>query len=81
MQTENLKKVSIARDAEKYKIQVMGLTETHIKDSTIEWARGKKKNYTIYHSGIEGMNEYTGVGIFIEEEIPATFTRVNDRIC
>ena len=58
----------------------MGLTETHFKESAIEQARGKKKNYTIYHNGIEGTNEYTGVGILIEEEIPATFTSVNDRI-
>ena len=28
LRTENLKKVSIARDAEKYNIQVIGLTET-----------------------------------------------------
>ena len=34
LRTENLKKVSIARDAEKYNIQVMDLTETHIKENT-----------------------------------------------
>ena len=42
--TDNLKKVSITRDAAKYNIQVMGLTETHIKESTIEQAGGNKKN-------------------------------------
>ena len=57
----------------------MGLTETHFKESGIEQARGKKKNYTVYHNGIEGTNEYTGVGILIEEEIPATFASLNDR--
>ena len=78
LHTENLNKVSIPRDAEKYNIQVMNLTETHIKESAIEQARGNKKNYTVYHNGIEGTNKYTGVGILIEEEIPATFTTVND---
>ena len=78
---ENLKKVSIARYAEKYNIQVMGVNETHIKESTIEQARGKRKNYTVYHNGIEGANKHKVVGILIEEEIPSTFTRVNDRIC
>ena len=59
----------------------MGLTETSIKASTIEQARGKKKNYPVYRNGIEETNEYTGIGILIKEEIPATFTKVNDRIC
>ena len=59
----------------------MGLTETSIKASTIEQARGKKKNYSVYCNGLEETNEYTGIGILIEEEIPATFTKVNDRIC
>ena len=76
LRTENLTKVSIARDAEKYNIQVVSLTETHIKESTIEQARGKKKNYKVYHNGIEGTKEYTGVRILIEEEVPATSTRV-----
>ena len=78
---ENLRKVSITTDAEKNNIQVTDLTETHIKESTVEQARGKKKNHTVYHNGIEGTNKYTVVGILIEEEIPGTFTRVNDRIC
>ena len=34
LRTENLKKVSIAKDAEKYNIQVLDLTETHIKENT-----------------------------------------------
>ena len=59
----------------------MNLTETHIEKSKMEQVRGKKKKYTVYHNGIEETNEYTRVGILIEEEIPATFTRVNDRIC
>ena len=76
LQTQNLTKVSIAKDAEKCDIQVVSLTETHIKESTTEQVRGKKKNYTVYHNGIEGMNKYTGVRITIKEEIPVTSTRV-----
>ena len=36
LQMVNLKNVSTARDAEKYNIQVVGLTKIHIKESTIE---------------------------------------------
>ena len=35
---------------------------------------------TVHHNGTEGTNEYTRVGILIEEETTATFTRMNDRI-
>ena len=44
LRTDNLNKVLIARDTEKYNIQVTGLNETHTKESAIEQARGKKKN-------------------------------------
>ena len=44
LRTDDLKKVWIARDAEKYNIQVTGLNETHIKENAIEQARGNKKN-------------------------------------
>ena len=59
----------------------MGLTETHIKESIIEQAGEYKKKSTVYHNGVEGTNRYTGVKILIEQKLPATFTRVNDRIC
>lgn len=38
-----IKRVLIATDAEKHSIQVMGQTETDIKESTAKQARGKKK--------------------------------------
>ena len=66
LQTESLKKVSISRDVEKYSIQVMNLTETHIKKNTIEQIRGKKKKYTVYHNGTEETNEHARVGILIK---------------
>ena len=76
-----IKRKKITEDAERYDIQVMGITETHIKESTVEHFKSKQKRYTIYHNGIEEESQFTGVGIVIEEDIPATFTRVNDRIC
>lgn len=62
-------------------MQVMSLTETHIKESTIEQIKRNKKKYIVYHNGIEGTNECTEVRILIKEQIPATFTRVNEGIC
>ena len=54
----------------------MGLTETHIRESTIEHISGNKKKCTVYHNEIEGTNEYIIVGILIEEEIPAMNSRI-----
>ena len=54
----------------------MGLTETHIRESTIEHISGNKKKCTVYHNEIEGTNEHIVVGILIEEEIPAMNSRI-----
>ena len=81
LKTNDLKKKSLVQDAEKYNISIMGITETHIKENSTEQVEGDQRSFTIYHNGIEGQNDFTGVGILIDEAIPATFTRVNDRIC
>ena len=81
LRMDNLKTVSIARDAEKRNIWVKGLTKRQIRESTIEQPGGNKKKCTANHNGIEGTNWHKGVGILIEGEISSTFTRVNDRNC
>ena len=76
LRMDNLKTVSIARDAEKRNIWVKGLTKRQIRESTIEQPGGNKKKCTANHNGIEGTNWHKGVGILIEGEISSTFTRV-----
>ena len=83
LQTESLKKVSISRDVEKYSILVMNLTETHIKK---KYNRTNKRKEEEIHSLSQWnrRNKRTCKSRDthkIEEEISATFTRVNDRIC
>ena len=43
-------------DANKYNIQEMGLTETHIKKQDLEEITVNNKKYIIYYNGIEGKN-------------------------
>ena len=76
-----LKLPSIAKDAERYNVQILALTETHLVNQEIEVIKVEKKRYNVYHNGIEGKNIYSGVGILIEEDIPAVFRRISDRIC
>ena len=74
------KQVSIAKDAEKYKLQILGITETHVATQEIQEIKGSKESYNIYHNGIEGNNSFSGVGVIIEKVIKANFTRISDRI-
>ena len=72
------KRASIGKDAEKYNVHILGITETRIEKEEIEDINGK---YNIYHNGIEGTNKCTGVGIVIRKELKAEFIRISDRIC
>ena len=71
--TDNLKKVSIARDAEKYVIQVVKYTS-----KKVQWnqARENKKKCIVYHNGIEETNENSEIAKLIEVEIPATLRMI-----
>ena len=37
---DNTKSLSIARDTEKYNVQILGLTETHVADQQLEEVKG-----------------------------------------
>ena len=78
---DKTKRHTIALDAERYKIQILALTETHVVEKNLEEIKIGKKTYNIYHNGIEGENKFSGVGILIEKHIEATFARISDRIC
>jgi hypothetical protein len=78
------KKRQLADDADKYKTAIIGLQETHIKDAmteTIYSTSGKK--YTLYtgQSATKNNHCYGGTGFLVDEELDATFTRDDDRIC
>ena len=76
---DNTKLLSIASDSEKYNVQILGLTETHIVDQHLEEIKGIKNVFNLYHNGIKGSNKYSGVGILIDKDISATFRRISDR--
>ena len=71
---EELKRKAIGEDAEKYRLHILGITETRIETEEIEDINNK---YNIYHNGITGKNKCTGVGIVIRKEIKAKFIRIN----
>ena len=81
--THEEKLQTIAEDAYRYNIQILGVTETHLPEEetlNIE-VKDKKKKYIFYNSGIKEKNIFTGTGILIEENIEAKFKRISDRIC
>ena len=75
------KRYSIARDASKYNISILGLTETHVEEQYIEVITIDNQTYNIYHNGIEGKNKFSGVGILLKSDIEARVERITDRIC
>ena len=75
------KRYSIARDASKYNISILGLTETHVEEQYVEEITIDKQTYNIYHNGIEGKNKFSGVGILMKSDIEARVERITDRIC
>ena len=62
----------------KYKLNLLGVQETHIKDSEILKDLGK--DYIFYGVNTEG-NYHHGVGIVAEKNLNPIFTKINSRIC
>ena len=76
------------RDANRYNIQILGITETHIKGDEetivleIEDEKQKtKREYYCYFGGIKDDNVFSGVGVIIEKEMAPKFNRITDRVC
>ena len=63
----------IFEDTIRYDLQVLGLTETHVKEETtksIKIQHGcKTRSYKAYFSGITGNNAFSGTGIIVEESL------------
>ena len=74
----------IFEDTIRYDLQVLGLTETHVKEDTTKSIKiqhgGKTRSYKAYFSGITGNNELSGTGITVEESLKPSFKRISDKI-
>ena len=62
--------------------QIIGTTETHIKDKEkISDINITGKCFKFFEGGIKGANNFAGVGCIIDSNLKPTFNRINDRIC
>ena len=81
---DEITKKFLYEDTLRYDLQILGLTETHVKDETIETIKikhgGKNRSYNVYFSGIEGNNTFSGTGIIVEESLKPHFKRISDKI-
>ena len=72
----------VANEALDYDLDVLGLSETHIKGEGLEEIRAfqkdKYRDYLMY-TGSDN-NKHHGVGLLINKELDPSFTRISDRI-
>ena len=66
-------------------MQVLGLTESHVKEEittthTVKRNNNAKRTYELFFGGIKGNNTFSGAGIAIESSLRPRFKRVTDRI-
>ena len=79
-------KEALCKDIGKYKLQVLGFTESHIagaenvEDINIK-IDNKTSKYKYYEAGIQGKNTFSGVGCIIDADFEPKFQRITDRIC
>ena len=69
----------VAEDMEKYKLDILGLQEMHLKGTGIKEADGKRR-FDLFYIGPEN-NKHHGVGIVIRKYLKAEFKRITDRTC
>ena len=70
----------------KFQSQKIHITISRNYRNTRNYTRNTKnqkaqKNRTTFTIGIEGNNSFLGIGVIIEKDITANFTRIGDRIC
>lgn len=77
-------KETLANDAANFKIDVLGVSETHLKTTETELEQisvsidNKIIDYLFYYCG---NNTHHGVGILIRKELNPSFNKISDRIC
>ena len=82
---EQNKQRTIVEDALRYDLQILGLTETHVKDEgtttiTVKQENNIKRTYQVFFTGIKDTNTFPGTGIAIEDSRRPHFLRITDRI-
>ena len=74
---EKSQQETLCSDAAKYVLQILGITETLVREERIETIKHEKegtiRNYKIFHAGIEEENAFSGVGILVEESLLVTW--------
>ena len=69
-----------------YDLDILGLSETHIKGDALEEIRAfqkeKPRDYLMYYyyTGSD-TNKHHGVGLLINKELNPSFMKISDRIC
>ena len=74
---------AVAEDALRYKIGILGITETHTGKDNVEVDvtakyEKQKQDYVFYQVG---KNIHHGVGLLIKKEMCPVFKKISDRIC
>ena len=74
-------KFALAEDADKYKIDILTLSETHIaeEECLYEIDSAERQSYVLYGCNDEG-NHHHGVGFIIRKELEPEFVRITGRI-
>ena len=76
-----LKKIDIANDFIKYKLFAITTQETRLKGQSAETLTSTNSKKLIHYYSGNPDNTKNGVGIILEEQTPAIFTPINDRLC
>jgi len=71
---------TIVQDCLSNKIDILGITETHVEESGLEFFETDKQQYAFYLCGQKG-KRYQGVGIAVRKELNPVFKEINERFC
>ena len=74
-------KFALVEDADKYKLDILTLSETHIpeEECLYDIESAEKKEYVLYGCNDDG-NHHHGVGFLIRKELEPDFKRISGRI-
>ena len=79
---QEMDKTRLADDMQKYKMDILGIQETHLRGSGTEeiTTSDKKGKYILFYTGSD-TDKYHGVGIVTSGEFQPEFSKVNNRTC
>ena len=79
---QEMDKIRLADDMQKYKMDILGIQETHLKGSGTEeiTTSDKKGKYILFYTGSDTHNHH-GVGIVTSRDFIPEFSKINNRTC